>query len=411
MRESNPYAALQVRDFRLFILSRLFITLAIQIQGVVVGWQVYELTKDPLSLGLIGLAEAIPAITVSLYAGHLADIVERKKIILACVGLLAFCSAALLYFTTNLGAFLLQNSILPIYAVIFVSGIARGFLSPANFSFMPQLIDRSLYQNAITWNSTIWESASVGGPMIGGLIYGFFGITAAYTADALMVVIALFCYLSIPNRSLPPVSEEQGIWEKIKAGIQFVFNNQIILGAITLDLFAVLFGGAVALLPIFADEILNVGTVGLGFLRSAPALGAVVMAVYITHHPIKKRIGKILLWCVAGFGFCMIGFSLSTSFWLSMGILILSGMFDCVSVIVRSTLIHTLTPENMKGRVSAVNSIFIGSSNEIGMLESGVAAKLMGVVPSIIFGGCMTLAVVATTAWKATKLRLLDKVS
>jgi MFS family permease len=411
MIESNPYAALQVRDFRLFILSRLFITLAIQIQGVVVGWQVYELTKDPLSLGLIGLAEAIPAITVSLYAGHLADIVERKKIILACVGLLAFCSAALLYFTTNLGAFLIQNSIFPIYAVIFVSGIARGFLSPANFSFMPQLIDRSLYQNAITWNSTIWESASVGGPMIGGLIYGFFGITAAYTADALMVVIALFCYLSIPNRTLPPASEEQGIWEKIKAGIKFVFNNQIILGAITLDLFAVLFGGAVALLPIFADEILNVGTVGLGFLRSAPAIGAVAMAVYITHHPIKKRIGKILLWCVAGFGLCMIGFSLSTSFWLSMGILILSGMFDCVSVIVRSTLIHTLTPENMKGRVSAVNSIFIGSSNEIGMLESGVAAKLMGVVPSIIFGGCMTLAVVATTAWKATKLRLLDKVS
>jgi len=411
MIESNPYAALQVRDFRLFILSRLFITLAIQIQGVVVGWQVYELTKDPLSLGLIGLAEAIPAITVSLYAGHLADIVERKKIILACVGLLAFCSAALLYFTTNLGAFLIQNSIFPIYAVIFVSGIARGFLSPANFSFMPQLIDRSLYQNAITWNSTIWESASVGGPMIGGLIYGFFGITAAYTADALMVVIALFCYLSIPNRTLPPASEEQGIWEKIKAGIRFVFNNQIILGAITLDLFAVLFGGAVALLPIFADEILNVGTVGLGFLRSAPAIGAVAMAVYITHHPIKKRIGKILLWCVAGFGLCMIGFSLSTSFWLSMGILILSGMFDCVSVIVRSTLIHTLTPENMKGRVSAVNSIFIGSSNEIGMLESGVAAKLMGVVPSIIFGGCMTLAVVATTAWKATKLRLLDKVS
>jgi MFS family permease len=411
MIESNPYAALQIRDFRLFILSRLFITLAIQIQGVVVGWQVYELTKDPLSLGLIGLAEAIPAITVSLYAGHIADIVERKKIILACVGLLAFCSAALLYFTTNLGAFLIQNSIFPIYAVIFVSGIARGFLSPANFSFMPQLIDRSLYQNAITWNSTIWESASVGGPMIGGLIYGFFGITAAYTADALMVVVALFCYLSIPNRTLPPASEEQGIWEKIKAGIKFVFNNQIILGAITLDLFAVLFGGAVALLPIFADEILNVGTVGLGFLRSAPAIGAVAMAVYITHHPIKKRIGKILLWCVAGFGLCMIGFSLSTSFWLSMGILIFSGMFDCVSVIVRSTLIHTLTPENMKGRVSAVNSIFIGSSNEIGMLESGVAAKLMGVVPSIIFGGCMTLAVVATTAWKATKLRLLDKVS
>ncbi len=410
MIKPDPYAALRIRDFRLFILSRLFITLAIQIQGVVVGWQVYALTKDPLSLGLIGLAEAIPAITVSLYAGHIADIIERKKIILVCVTLLAFCSVALLYFTTHLGASILVAGIFPIYAVIFVSGIARGFLSPANFSFMPQLVDRSLYQNAITWNSTIWESASVGGPMIGGLIYGFFGITAAYTADAILVGAALLCYLTIPNRAVPPATEEQGIFEKIKAGIKFVFNNQIILSAITLDLFAVLFGGAVALLPIFADDILHVGEVGLGFLRSAPAIGAVAMAVYITHHPIKKRIGKILLLCVAGFGLCMIGFSLSTSFWLSMGILVLSGMFDCVSVIVRSTLIHTLTPENMKGRVSAVNSIFIGSSNEIGMLESGVAAKLMGVVPSIIFGGCMTIAVVATTAWKATKLRMLDKV-
>lgn len=406
----NPYAALQVRDFRLFVLSRLLITIAIQIQGVVVGWQIYEITKDPLSLGLIGLAEAIPAITVSLYAGHLADVVERKKIILICVTTLAFCSAALLVFTTSIGSSILLIGVLPIYSVIFISGIARGFLSPATFSFMPQLINRDLYQNAITWNSTIWQGASVSGPMIGGLVYGFFGITAAYWVDALLVVAALICYSSIPNRTLPPVSSEQGIGEKIKAGIKFVFKNQIILGAISLDLFAVLFGGAIALLPIFANEILTVGKVGLGFLRSAPAIGAVTMAVVITHHPIKKRMGKILLWCVAGFGLCMIGFGLSKMFWLSMALLILSGAFDCVSVIVRSTLIHTLTPENMKGRVAAVNSIFIGSSNEIGSFESGVAAKLLGVVPSVIFGGCMTLSVVAITSWKAVKLRLLDKV-
>lgn len=410
MIPSDPYAAIRIRDFRLFILSRLFITLAIQIQGVVVGWQIYELTKDPLSLGLIGLAEAIPAITVSLYAGHLADVVERKKIILACVALLSFCSMALLYFTTHLGAHLIQTSAFAIYAVIFVSGIARGFLSPANFSFMPQLVDRSLYQNAITWNSTIWESASVGGPMVGGLVYGFFGITAAYSVDAFLVVAALLCYLSIPNRPLPPMSEEQGMWEKIKAGIKFVFKNQIILSAISLDLFAVLFGGAVALLPIFAADILHTNEIGLGFLRSAPAIGAVIMAVYITHHPIKRNIGKILLWCVAGFGLCMIGFSLSTWFWLSMALLIVSGMFDCVSVIVRGTLIHTLTPENMKGRVAAVNSMFIGSSNEIGMLESGIAAKLLGVVPSVIFGGLMTLSVVGITAWKAPSLRRLQQV-
>jgi MFS family permease len=380
------------------------------IQAVVVGWQVYEITHDPLSLGLIGLAEAIPAIAVSLYAGHLADVVERKKIILLCVVTLAFCSAALLYFTTNVGAFILNNGATPIYVIIFVSGIARGFLSPANFSFMPQLVGRELYQNAITWNSTIWEGAAVGGPMIGGLIYGFFGITVAYTVDVALVVAGFICYFIIPNKPLPPVSAELGIWEKIKAGIKFVFQNQIILSAISLDLFAVLFGGAVALLPIFADEILHVGKIGLGFLRSAPSIGAVLTAVYMTHRPIQKNMGKILLWCVAGFGFCMIGFGFSTSFWLSMVLLILSGVFDCVSVIVRSTLIHTLTPENMKGRVSAVNSIFIGSSNEIGAFESGVAAKMLGVVQSVVFGGCMTIAVVSITAWKAIKLRRLNKV-
>jgi len=315
---------------------------------------------------------------------------------------------ALLFFTLDIGKFILTNGAIPIYTVIFISGIARGFLTPANFSFMPQLINRDLYQNAITWNSTIWESAAVGGPMIGGLIYGFFGITAAYCADVTLTFAALVCYFLIPNRPLPAVTKEQGIWEKIKAGLNFVFTNQIILGAITLDLFAVLFGGAVALLPIFADEILHVGAVGLGFLRSAPSVGALLMAVYMTHHPIRRNLGKILLWCVAGFGFCMIGFGLSTSFWLSMALLVLSGAFDCVSVIARGTMIHTLTPENMKGRVSAVNSIFVGSSNEIGAFESGVAAKFLGTVRSVVFGGMMTLAVVGVTAWKAVKLRRLN---
>ena len=408
---SNPYAAMQVRDFQLFIMARMFITLAVMIQAVVVGWQVYEITKDPLSLGLIGLAEAIPAIGVSLYAGHLADIIERKKIILICVITLVLCSVTLLFFTMNIGAFLLHQGALAIYIVIFVSGIARGFLSPANFAFMPQLVSRELYQNAITWNSTIWEGAGLAGPTIGGLIYGFFGITAAYSADALLTIAALLCYFLIPNRPLPPISEEQEIWEKIKTGIRFVFSNQIILGAITLDLFAVLFGGAVALLPIFADDILHVGTTGLGFLRSAPGVGAVLMAIYITHNPIKKHMGRILLLCVAGFGCCMIGFGLSTSFWLSIGLLVLSGAFDCVSVIARSTMIHTLTPENMKGRVSAVNSIFVGSSNEIGSFESGVAARLLGTVRSVILGGVMTLAVVGVTAWKAVKLRRLDNLN
>jgi MFS family permease len=409
MSTQSPYAALKLKEFRLFILARVCITIAIQIQGVVVGWQVYEITKDPLSLGLIGLAEAIPSIAVSLYAGHVADIVRRKKIIMITLVALTFCSLALLFFTTNIGSFIFQWGVMPIYVVIFISGIARGFISPAVFAFMPQLVPRELYQNAITWNSTLWEAAAITGPAVGGLVYGFFGITAAYTLDASLVVIGLALMLLIQNKPVPEASEEQGVAEKIKAGLRFVFQNKVILSAITLDLFAVLFGGAVALLPIFADEILHVGTIGFGVLRSAPSIGAVLMALYITHNPIKKNMGKTLLWAVAGFGVCMIGFALSQNFWLSLGILIVSGMFDCISVIIRGILMQTLTPENMKGRVSAVNYIFIGSSNEIGMFESGVAARLLRVVPSVIFGGCMTLGVVGATAWFSKSLRRLQK--
>jgi MFS family permease len=343
-----------------------------------------------------------------LYAGHVADIVERRKIILLTVLVLLICSASLLFFTLDAGNFVFSYGALPIYAVIFLSGVARGFLSPANFSFMPQLVPRHLYTNAISLNSTFWEAASIAGPMMAGFIYWLLGMTASYTADVILVLASLFFYFSIPNRPLPPVTEEQGIIEKIGAGLKFVFNNQIVLGAMSLDLFAVLFGGAVALLPIFSGEILKAGPQGLGLLRAAPSIGAVLMAIYITHHPIRKYVGKIVLFCVAGFGLCMIGFGLSTHFWLSIGLLVMSGMFDSVSVIVRSTLIHTLTPENMKGRVSAVNSIFVGSSNEIGAFESGFVAKWIGAVQSVVFGGCMTLAVVGITGWKAKKLRNLD---
>lgn len=406
---SGPYAALIIPDFRLYISSRFCVTLAIQIQSVVVAWQVYEMTKDPLSLGLIGLAEAIPSISVSLYAGHIADIIQRKKIILTCLLTLLACSVALFLFTTRLGYDVLAYGTYPIYTVIFVSGLARGFLTPALFSFMPQLVPRNLYSNAVTWNSTLWETATIGGLAFGGLLYGFFGITVAYAVDALLTLTGLFLMTSVAGKPLPPLTGEEGVAEKIKAGLRFVFHNKIILGAISLDLFAVLFGGAVALLPIFAEEILHVGPVGLGVLRASPSIGALFMAFYITHHPMIKNTGKILLYCVAGFGVCMILFALSVNFWISLFILMASGAFDCVSVIIRSTLLQTLTPENMKGRVSAVNHIFIGSSNEIGMFESGVVARLMGTVPSVIFGGCMTLAVVGLTAWFSKSIRTLDR--
>lgn len=407
---TDAYAALRLKDFRLFVASRFFVTLAINLQAVIVGWQVYEITKDPLSLGLIGLAEALPSIAVSLYAGYVADVMQRKKIVVCCISVLVLCSAVLFFFTLNIGASILAFGVLPIYAVIFVSGIARGFLTPANFAYMPQLVPREFFKNAVTWNSSFWQTALIAGPALGGFIYGIFGLQIAYAADVILIFLGLILFLFVAHKPLPPVTHEQSIVEKIKVGLRFVFTHKIILGAISLDLFAVLFGGAVALLPIFAKEILHTGPEALGILRSAPSIGALVVAFYLAHNPINRNMGKKLLWCVAGFGLCMIAFALSTSFWISLAVLVMSGCFDGVSVIIRSTLLQTLTPENMKGRVSAVNNIFIGSSNEIGMFESGAAAKLLGVVPSVVFGGCMTLLTVAITAWKAPSLRKLQRV-
>lgn len=406
---TGPYAALKIPDYRLFVSQRFCVTLAIQIQAVVVAWQIYEITHDPLSLGFIGLAEAVPSIGVSLYAGHIADIVQRKKIIISCICTLLLCSIALLFFTLDSGHFLLTYGVIPIYSVIFISGIARGFLSPAVFAYMPQLVPRELYPNAITWNSTLWETASIGGPAIGGFLYGFFGIRASYAADVSLMLLGLLLAIGINNKPLPPESHEQGMIEKIKAGLRFVFSNQVLLGAISLDLFAVLFGGAVALLPVFAKDILHAGPEALGLLRAAPSIGALLMAFYITHHPIRKNTGIILLYCVSGFGISMILFALSTNFWISLTLLVMSGMFDCVSVIIRGTILQTLTPENMKGRVSAVNHIFVGSSNEIGMFESGVAARLLGVVRSVVFGGVMTLVSVTVIGTIAKSLRKLQR--
>ena len=414
----DPYAALRIPDFRRLLSARVLFTVASQIQGVVVGWQIYELTNNPLALGLIGLAEAIPSIAVSLYAGHVADSVPRKRIIVPTMIVLFLCSLSLFLLTRPSGMVLFANQqvlafplyVVMLYAVLFVSGIARGFLGPAVFSFMPQLLpNRALLSNAVTWNSSSWQAAAVLGPAIGGLLFAKMGKGFAYGIDSGLMLLSLLLFLSIASRALPTREGERlNLGESILSGVRFIFANQIVLAALSLDLFAVLFGGAVALLPIFAKDILQTGPDGLGYLRAAPAVGSVLMAVWLTYSPMKRGAGRKLLWAVAGFGLATIGFALSKSFALSLFLLFLTGVFDSVSVIVRSTLIHTYTPEYMKGRVSAVNNIFIGSSNEIGGFESGAAAKLMGTVPSVVFGGLMTLVVVAVTALKADKLRKLE---
>jgi MFS family permease len=405
--KTEAFKALQIPEFRNFISARFFITLAYMVQAVTVGWQVYELTRDPLSLGLIGLAEAIPSIITALFSGHIVDISDRKKILLSSYSLLFLCSILLFFISTNTIDLANSQRVTFIYSVIFISGIARGFVMPSSFAFMAQLVPREIFSNAITWNVNVWQIGAVLGPAIGGLIYGFYGVSISYLTVVILIGVAIFTMFFVSKKPIPVLSEHNTLYEKLSAGIKFVFKNKIILGAITLDLFAVLFGGTVAMLPVFASDILFTGPQGLGILRAAPAVGAVFMTLFLTHKPPTQKAGRNLIVSVAGFGISIIVFAISRSFLLSLVALAFSGMFDSVSVIIRQTIIQLNTPENMKGRVSAVNSIFIGSSNEIGAFESGLAAKLMGVVPSVIFGGVMTLVVVTAVTLLSPPIRKL----
>jgi MFS family permease len=407
MLKKDPYAALRLPEFRNFILARLAVTIGSQMMAVIVGWQVYELTKDPLSLGLIGLAEVIPAILISLYAGHKIDSSDRKKIIVSSYAVIFISACLLLYLSTVYTGVLGTYKLFGIYSMIAAGGFARGFLGPANTAFLSQVVPNELLPNAITWNTSNWQFGAVSGPALGGLIYGFFGVTTAYLFVTGFILTALILISFIKKKPAPAPLEEMSLKDKLTVGIRFVFNNKIMLGALSLDMFAVLFGGAVALLPIFSGEILKSGPQGLGILRAAPSIGAVIMALVMTRRSPIKNAGRNLLTAVAGFGLCIITFALSRNFYLSLTMLALSGMFDSVSVVIRSTIIQLQTPENMKGRVSAVNGIFIGSSNEIGAFESGVAARLIGLVPSVIFGGIMTLLITGIVGFSSEKMRKL----
>lgn len=405
---TQAYAALHIPDYRRFLAMRLMTTLTVQIMSVSVGYYVYELTNDPLMLGFIGLTEAIPAIGISLWAGHLADKRNRRNILVGCISVLLVCSIALLIVALNQDRMPRSTLIFSIYGIIFFTGISRGFFSPTNFAFLPQIVDRDKLQNAISWNSSTWEVASITGLGLGGLIYGFGGVSAAFGTMSVLCGLALVFVLQIAPRGVPPFDRSETAVQRIKAGLHFVFSKQVIIGAIAMDLFAVFFGGAVALMPVFAKDILHVGPQGAGILRASMAVGAITMAIFLAHRPLGKNAGKIMLMCVAGFGLCNIFFGLSTNFFLSCLLLLLAGMFDEVSVFIRSALVQFQTPENMKGRVSSVSSIFITSSNELGAFESGLAARFMGTVPSVVFGGLMTLGVVAFTWWRAPKLRNYD---
>ncbi len=404
----DAFAVIHVKNFRFYLSYRIFMTMASLMQSVIVGWQVYELSHNVLWLGFIGLVEVIPQVSISLFAGHYIDLWNRKKIIKYTTLILVLGSIILLIYSANAAYFSEKYGILPVFFTIFLTGLARGILGPAQVALMGQLIPRNLYANAATWNSANWQVAAVMGPAIGGLVYGFWGIVPAYSLVFALYTLSFFMIMLIKSGRHDVIETSEGVFTRIRSGISFVFKTPELLGAFTLDMFAVLFGGAVAMLPVFASDILHAGPQGLGLLRACPAIGATIMAFVLMFRPPMRETGKVLFISVVGFGLCMIGFGLSKSFILSGVLLIFSGAFDNVSVVIRGTILQLFTPDDMRGRVASVNSIFIGSSNELGAFESGVAATLMGLVPSVVFGGIMTLAVVFTTIKVNKPLRKLS---
>ena len=402
----DPYAALRHGDFRWYVVSVMAMTVATQIRGVVVAWQLYALTHDPLVLGLIGLAEALPFILAALYSGHIADRSDRRNVALGAMFILFGCAAALLGFSIR--GHLTLTDVPWFYVVIGVSGVARSFLMASRTALVAELIPREHYVNASAWRTSTWQLAAVVGPAVGGVLYAVGGPVSAYATDAALMALSVATLFLVRARGRPTTLPGEGVLASVRAGVRFVFAQPILLGAMSLDLFSVLFGGAVALLPIFADEILHVGPQGLGLLRAAPAIGAVAMSLWLAHRPMR-RAGPALFVAVALFGLTIIAFGISRWFWLSVPLLIVNGAVDTVSDVIRATVLQVWTPPALMGRVSAVNSVFIGSSNEIGAFESGTAAKLLGTVPSVIFGGLMTLGVVGVTAWRVPALRRLKE--
>lgn len=401
--KKDPFAALRFREFRSYLGMRFFFTFAYQMQAVVLGLYIYDLTRDPLALAFIGLCEAIPSISIALYGGYVADKTEKKGLLLKIFASVLLCSLVMLI-TTSKQANLTTGTILPIlYTMIFCIGLARGFFGPTTFSVMGQIIPKKLYPNGATWSSSSWQLASILGPAAGGLLYGIFGISTSYEVIVAFILVALICILFLKTHP-PTFIPKESIFKSLTEGVQFVFKSKMMLAALSLDLFSVFFGGAVALLPIIAIDILHVGSEGAGYMRAAASLGSVVTMLLMTRYPPMNKPWRNLLIAVTGFGVSIICYGLSTSFYLTLFFLFCEGAFDSVSVVIRSTIMQLLTPDQMRGRVSAVNSMFIGSSNELGAFESGLTAKLMHTVPAVVFGGSMTLGIAFITYLKTKNL-------
>lgn len=410
MTKTDPYAALKIKEFNIFLLVRFVLVFGWSMQFIVIEWQVYSLTKDPLSLGIIGLMEIIPAFTMALFAGHIVDQNEKRNLFALCIAAFSLISLGLFTVTSNtfVKDWSTKSILYCIYGLVFFGGFLRSFFGPIIFSLIALIVPKKIYPNAATWSTSTWKTASVLGALFGG--FGISWIGVDNTLCLVFIFVALSFLLVFRIKKKPILNKKIGepIKESLKVGIRFVAQNKAVLGALTLDMFAVLFGGTVAILSVFAQDVLHVDSKGFGILNASISIGSIVTMFITTYIPISKNTGKKLLISIFIFGLSIIGFGLSSLFWLSVLMLFISGAADGISMIIRQTILQLKTPDDMRGRVSSVNSMFVGSSNELGAFESGLAAKLLGPVTAVVFGGTMTLITVITVGIKNPVLRDLD---
>ena len=406
----DPYAALRFREFNIFLVIRFILVFGWSMQFIIVEWEVYSLTKDPLSLGLIGLIEVIPAISMALFAGHIVDQREKKRLFVYCVTAFFVIAVGYYFITSPFVYDNYENSqiLIGIYILVFLGGFIRAFIGPTIFSLVALIVPKKVYPNAATWSSSTWQLAIVLGPAFAGFCIAWIGVHNSMGIVLATIIVGLLLIGFIKKKPILNPKIGEPIFQSLKAGLNFVYKTKSILVALSLDMVAVLFGGAIALLPIYAQDILDVGSEGFGILRAAPAVGSVLMMVASAHIPLTKNAGKKLLFAIFCFGLSIILFGVSNIFWLSVFALFMYGLTDGVSMIIRQTILQLKTPDEFRGRVASVNSIFVGSSNELGAFESGVTAKLMGTVPAVVFGGVMTILTVGFTSLKFPKFRKLD---
>ncbi len=398
---------LGIPDFRVILAARVLTALCLQSQAVIVGWHVYELTKDPLWLGLIGLTEAVPAIGFAFLSGHVVDNHRPARVYRIATAILALNSVALWLSVLPSVPLSAPSRLVAIFAAVFVSGVARSFMSPSLFAMLSKAVPKRLQSESSAWNSWGFQIAAICGPALAGILYGTLGPATAFAWPPLMILtgVLIFRLLSQDSANFRTEATREPFVTSVVSGIQFVWQQKVLLSSLSLDMLSVLFGGATAILPMYSDQVLHAGSVGLGFLRASMSAGSAVVALYLAFRPLRTISGRMLLWMVAGFGASTLAFAFTQSFAAAFFFLALAGVFDGVSLVIRNTILQLLTPDPMRGRVSALSLIFITSSNEIGAFESGLAARVLGLIPSLIFGGAMTLAIVTGTAWRVPELR------